>query len=82
MKVAFIGGGNMASAIIGGLLAQGWQPADFIVVDPGDAQRAQVGVQVESLATLALEADRARLHRAVDRVQPAADLLRDLAAEG
>lgn len=39
MIVAFIGGGNMAGAIIGGLLAQGWQAGDFIVVDPGAEQR-------------------------------------------
>src|SRR5262245_64378982 len=33
MKVTFIGGGNMASAMIGGLLAQGWSAADLRVVD-------------------------------------------------
>lgn len=36
----------MASAIIGGLLAQGWQAADFIVVDPGDAQRQALADQL------------------------------------
>jgi pyrroline-5-carboxylate reductase len=33
MKVTFIGGGNMASAMIGGLLAQGWRSADLRVVE-------------------------------------------------
>jgi pyrroline-5-carboxylate reductase len=33
MKVTFIGGGNMASAMIGGLLAQGWSAADLRAVD-------------------------------------------------
>ena len=33
-KIAFIGGGNMASAIIGGLLRQGVDRADILVVEP------------------------------------------------
>jgi pyrroline-5-carboxylate reductase len=33
MKITFIGGGNMASAMIGGLLAQGWSSADLLVVE-------------------------------------------------
>ena len=39
-KLAFIGGGNMARAIIGGLLRSGRPPDSVLVVDPGDAQRA------------------------------------------
>ena len=34
MKVAFIGGGNMASAIIGGLIATGTSPSEIKVSDP------------------------------------------------
>lgn len=37
--VAFIGGGNMASAIIGGLLRQGMPASDIIVVEPYEAAR-------------------------------------------
>ena len=37
--IAFIGGGNMASAIVGGLIAAGRAPGTLIVVEPGDAQR-------------------------------------------
>ena len=39
MKTAFIGGGNMASALIGGLIKQGEDPAAVLVVEPDDAQR-------------------------------------------
>jgi pyrroline-5-carboxylate reductase len=42
MRLAFIGGGNMAGAIFGGLAGSGW-PADAIcVVEPADAQRARI----------------------------------------
>ncbi|TAG27848.1 MAG: pyrroline-5-carboxylate reductase [Burkholderiales bacterium] len=37
--VAFIGGGNMASAIIGGLRRQGMAAAQFIVIEPLASQR-------------------------------------------
>lgn len=42
MTIAFVGGGNMASAIIGGLIAKGRAATEFIVVDPSDAQRASL----------------------------------------
>ena len=56
--LAFIGGGNMAAAIIGGLRASG-RPADSIlVVDPGEAQRdklrAEHGVRTFAAADPAL----------------------------
>ena len=41
--IAFIGGGNMATAIMGGLLRQGREPASILVIDPGDAQRERLG---------------------------------------
>jgi len=37
--LAFIGGGNMAGAIVGGLVRSGRAPSSVIVVDPGQAQR-------------------------------------------
>ena len=40
--LAFVGGGNMAGAIVGGLVKNGRAPASIIVVDPGDAQREKL----------------------------------------
>jgi pyrroline-5-carboxylate reductase len=56
--IAFIGGGNMASAILGGLLRQGLPVAQVEVVEPAaDARerlRAQFGVVARETATSAL----------------------------
>lgn len=38
--VAFIGGGNMARSLIGGLIARGTLPAGIRVADPNDASRS------------------------------------------
>ena len=59
IRLAFIGGGNMASAIMGGLLRQGIQPEQMVVIEPFEAQRAQLktqlGVQALAEAGPALE---------------------------
>ncbi|MBX6392017.1 MAG: NAD(P)-binding domain-containing protein, partial [Burkholderiales bacterium] len=34
MNIAFIGGGNMAAALIGGMVARGFDPLAVGVVDP------------------------------------------------
>ncbi len=50
-KIAFIGGGNMAQALIGGLLAQRISPNQITVAEPVQALHAaltQLGVQVTS----------------------------------
>jgi pyrroline-5-carboxylate reductase len=40
--IAFIGGGNMAGALIGGLRRSGWAAAQLRVVEPDAAQRARL----------------------------------------
>jgi pyrroline-5-carboxylate reductase len=40
--VAFIGGGNMARSLIGGLVARGFAPADIRVAEPVEALRADL----------------------------------------
>ena len=42
MKISFIGGGNMATALIGGLLRQGASAAHISVVEPFEAARAKL----------------------------------------
>jgi len=42
MKSTFIGGGNMATALIGGLVGAGAHPAQFRVVEPAAAQRERL----------------------------------------
>ena len=58
--IGFIGGGNMASAIIGGLLQRGLAPADIAVVEPFAEARArlrqQFGIAAQEQAGPALEA--------------------------
>jgi pyrroline-5-carboxylate reductase len=58
--IAFIGGGNMASAIIGGLLRAGMRPAQFIVVEPHAPQRdklaADFGIAAQAAGDAALAA--------------------------
>jgi len=50
--MAFIGGGNMASAIIGGLLRQGHPATSILVVEPWGEQRVRLGVQFPHVSVL------------------------------
>jgi len=47
MRWTFIGGGNMASSLIGGLLQEGTAPSDIQVLDLDAAQRAAVSQRFE-----------------------------------
>ncbi len=58
LRVGFIGGGNMAQAIISGLLASGIKPSDIMVSDPVDAIRemlSEQGIQTTTDNTQLLE---------------------------
>ena len=59
LQIAFIGGGNMASAILGGLVRQGMAPARIRVVEPFAEARARLqqefGVQALAAADASLD---------------------------
>lgn len=61
MKIGFLGGGNMAAALIGGLLAKGQAASDISVAETRAEQRewlaGKYGVRVEERAAAVLAAD-------------------------
>ena len=59
--IAFIGGGNMAAAIVGGLVRSGRAADSILVVEPGEAQRARLQAD---FGVRCLEAADATLRRA------------------
>jgi pyrroline-5-carboxylate reductase len=59
--ICFIGGGNMASAIIGGLLKSGRAPNDILVLEPSAEQRE---VLQRELGVITLEAPGSVMQRA------------------
>ncbi len=42
MKIVFLGGGNMANALIGGMVKQGFSAGDIDVIDLGAEARAKL----------------------------------------
>ena len=55
-SMVFIGGGNMAGALIGGLLRAGRPPASILVVEPVPAQRERLAQQFGVTALAAASA--------------------------
>jgi pyrroline-5-carboxylate reductase len=53
MRIAFIGGGNMASALIGGLVARGTKRASIAVVEPVTAARRRLATKYKVRAVAA-----------------------------
>ena len=49
--IVFIGGGNMASAIAGGLIARGRAASGIAIVDPVEAQRARLAASFPGVRT-------------------------------
>lgn len=60
MKIAFIGGGNMAAALIGGMIRRGVAPGDLYAIDPNADARSrseqQFGIRTGAAADTALAA--------------------------
>ncbi|MEJ2297699.1 MAG: pyrroline-5-carboxylate reductase [Woeseiaceae bacterium] len=59
-KVAFIGGGNMARALAGGMLAAGYEPRHIVISEPLAAQRARLADELPGAIVLEHNEDAAR----------------------
>jgi len=70
LQIAFIGGGNMASAVMGGLLKRGLAPTQIQVVEPFAEQAARLTSQFGVTVLSSAEASLARAGLVVWAVKP------------
>ncbi len=68
--IAFIGGGNMAGAILGGLRRAGLAAEDLLVVEPMEAQRARLSTEFGITALASADASLTRAQAVVWAVKP------------
>jgi pyrroline-5-carboxylate reductase len=62
MKIAFLGGGNMASALIGGLIAKGHDASRISVIEMSPAARERLGARYPVRITTAPDGHEGRRH--------------------
>lgn len=62
-KVGFVGGGNMARALAGGLVSSGYAPANLLLSDPSEQQRALLA---HDLPGVTITSDNDEVARAAD----------------
>ena len=70
MRVAFLGGGNMASALIGGLVARGVKPREISVIEPLAAARRRLAARFKVRASAAPDARTGAAEALVLAVKP------------
>ncbi|MBO1923900.1 pyrroline-5-carboxylate reductase [Thiomicrorhabdus sp. 6S3-12] len=78
-KICFIGAGNMAKSLIGGLLASGYEAKNIIATDPSEEQRQALSSQfaIESFA----DNNEALMHADIVVLAVKPQILRDVCAE-
>jgi pyrroline-5-carboxylate reductase len=79
VKIAFLGGGNMASALIGGLIAKGADPRSISVIEMSPAAREKLGARYPVHLSTAPDAAMLRADVLVLAVKPQ-DMKRALAS--
>jgi pyrroline-5-carboxylate reductase len=72
MKIAFIGGGNMAVALIGGLIRRGIAPADLYVIDVNEDARHRLADQFAVTSSAMIDVVLAHYDAVVLAVKPQA----------